>query len=567
MNAFLLLFLGVATFFLLAGALADRLLRRYGSLPQIACLRGALIAVLLFPCGVTTVTILRMQTVSVPLLPAISIMDGGSSLPTSPLPLEKDVSGLNLPPVTSTPKTVSSGTSPLRSRISVSKVALTLWALGTSVMLVYYAFAYLRVANWRRKSKSSSPDIREALGKLAAKLGMKCPDLRRSDAVSSPALIGVWQQTILLPKSDLAPSEEVLLHELGHVRQRDAVWLLAGHAVTALLFFHPLAWWCVRRQEDRAEEICDDWVIEQTRSPQRYASQLVDLAERQITDRHTVTAGIAMASFRSALGRRVERILDVSRSVQTRLGIGWIAVIAAAVGMGVQLSSMVRLVAAESPNSKSKALVLSGHVADTLPLQAPQTETPSGTLMASSGGLTLTASEPKTTKEQFPIKPSDVQLQSMRERIIREIEIVYGGPRKPAQELILETMTLNKGSAFSEEAMARDIRKLYATGLIRNMRMQTEPLPNGVKLIVVIVPNPTIKSVVISGIDGLDEKALLKDTGATVGELYRDQDGYRIARTIEKRLHEAGVENAQVTSDVRTNDEFAQANLTFTVKR
>ena len=58
------------------------------------------------------------------------------------------------------------------------------------------------------------------------------------------------------------PDEElsgVLRHELAHYRNRDGFWTPFFRTLTALLWFHPLAWKALARYETAAEWCCDEF--------------------------------------------------------------------------------------------------------------------------------------------------------------------------------------------------------------------------------------------------------------------------------------------------------------------
>ena len=73
---------------------------------------------------------------------------------------------------------------------------------------------------------------------------------------------------------------QILLHELAHLRRWDDWTNLAQKVVKALFFFHPAVWWIEKRVSLEREMACDDAVIAETASPRAYAECLTHLAER-----------------------------------------------------------------------------------------------------------------------------------------------------------------------------------------------------------------------------------------------------------------------------------------------
>jgi Zn-dependent protease with chaperone function len=138
-----------------------------------------------------------------------------------------------------------------------------------------------------------------------------------SKRVRVPTALGLVKPAIVIPRwvmQDLSAAElnQVVLHELAHLRRWDDWTNLAQQIVKALFFFHPAVWWIERKISLEREIACDDAVLTETESPRAYAQCLAHLAERSFVQR-----GIALAQ--ALVGRiaqtsqRVARILDMNR--------------------------------------------------------------------------------------------------------------------------------------------------------------------------------------------------------------------------------------------------------------
>src|SRR6201987_4313857 len=79
--------------------------------------------------------------------------------------------------------------------------------------------------------------------------------------------------------------------------------------------------------------------------------------------------------------------------------------------------------------------------------------------------------------------------------IVRQIEIQYAGPATLSRQRILTNMKTTVGQPYSETVVEDDVRALYATGLVTNVRIYGEPLPDGVKVIVVVQTRGTLARV------------------------------------------------------------------------
>jgi beta-lactamase regulating signal transducer with metallopeptidase domain len=138
-----------------------------------------------------------------------------------------------------------------------------------------------------------------------------------SDGVRVPTAIGLMKPVIVVPcwvMQELSPDElnQILLHELAHLRRWDDWTNLAQKVVKALFFFHPAVWWIEKRVSLEREMACDDAVIAETASPRAYAECLAHLAEKTLIQRSMALAQAALGRIRQT-SLRVAQILDVNR--------------------------------------------------------------------------------------------------------------------------------------------------------------------------------------------------------------------------------------------------------------
>jgi len=143
---------------------------------------------------------------------------------------------------------------------------LALWLAGVLVM----AGATLR-DGWhgRQLLKQSAPCIDGALVRalaLAAEAhGLRSPpQLRVSDRIDSPQLLGAWRPVLLLPADRTLGGDDLdmaLTHELVHLHRRDLWWGWVPALARLLFFFHPLVHLAVREYGIAREAACDAMVV------------------------------------------------------------------------------------------------------------------------------------------------------------------------------------------------------------------------------------------------------------------------------------------------------------------
>ncbi|MEM6458084.1 MAG: M56 family metallopeptidase [Planctomycetota bacterium] len=170
-----------------------------------------------------------------------------------------------------------------------------------------------KAARLTRDAAAADPACVRRVGSAAARLGVTPPPVRVSGRVASPCVVGVRRPVLLLPRHDAAPPavwpDEVLLHELAHVRRRDGLWSVVSYLVRAWFWVVPPAWALPGRVAATAEHACDAVVCGHTREPGRYADLLLRFAIGEPGPQPAVLSVSHFRRGRCLLRGRVERIL------------------------------------------------------------------------------------------------------------------------------------------------------------------------------------------------------------------------------------------------------------------
>jgi beta-lactamase regulating signal transducer with metallopeptidase domain/protocatechuate 3,4-dioxygenase beta subunit len=139
--------------------------------------------------------------------------------------------------------------------------------------------------------------------------------LYENTSATMPMTWGVLQPVVMLPRHARDWTERlrrvVLLHELAHVKRCDVGFQFLGRAACALYWFHPLAWYALRRLRIERELACDDCVVLAGERATDYAADLLQIARAYRTV--PFAAAVAMAQ-RSNLEHRLRALFDRARS-------------------------------------------------------------------------------------------------------------------------------------------------------------------------------------------------------------------------------------------------------------
>ncbi len=207
-------------------------------------------------------------------------------------------------------------TSPSR-KIDVA-IPIWIWAIGTLALLARLGWRFASAKRVVRSAVPADSDSIAICGKVAKQLGVRNPTVSVSPYVSSPCLLGYLHPAVVLPEESNAHSQrEVFLHELAHLKRADWLWSIAFEISIAILWCQPLLWIVRREHGSSAEDVCDDVVIENGGERFAYADALTAIAS--LAQPARLGVALPMLSTKSALKRRVARILDPGRFASTVL--------------------------------------------------------------------------------------------------------------------------------------------------------------------------------------------------------------------------------------------------------
>lgn len=255
---------------------------------------------------------------------------------------------------------------------------------GLWVALSLVRAARLAASGFRLHSiwKRSTPVIAPSLGSGVDMHGVM---LCTSRDIDRPSVIGFFSPRILIPEALFerlpAPDlEQIVLHEMGHLRRRDDWFNLAQKIGLVLFPLNPALVWIERRLCFERELACDDDVLRQTRAPKAYARCLTSLAEQRM-ERQSATLTLGAWERRSELGQRVHSILRGGKGmsrVQSRVVFG--VLVLALAGSATELARCPRIVSFSSATPLAHAEATAQPAAYE-PVVATERSTPHETLL------------------------------------------------------------------------------------------------------------------------------------------------------------------------------------------
>ena len=212
--------------------------------------------------------------------------------------------------------------------IPVTTILFYGYLAGAAAFLLCQGVSYVRfrrtVRRWR--SGVTRGDYRALLQDTARSLNVTAPEMFVCEAISTPAVTGLFRPTLLLPHEgyDLNDLRYILRHELCHLKRRDMLFKLVLLAANAMHWFNPVVYLMLRQADEDIELACDSAATDGLDRAERAAYSRTLLAAVQ----SHVRALPATTCFGGTVERLKRRITNVL-GAQKKRGLGVVALVLA----------------------------------------------------------------------------------------------------------------------------------------------------------------------------------------------------------------------------------------------
>lgn len=212
--------------------------------------------------------------------------------------------------------------------IPVTSILFWCWAAGAAAFVIWQgaALAAFRrtVRRWRRAA--AREDYLALLDETARELNVRAPEMIVCEAVTTPAVTGVFRPTLLLPHEqyDTHALRFILRHELCHLKRRDMLFKLVLLAANAMHWFNPMAYLLLRQADEDIELACDSAATQRMERLERADYSRTLLAAVQAKSR-TIPATTCFGGTVERLRQRITNVLGA----QKKRGLGVAALVLA----------------------------------------------------------------------------------------------------------------------------------------------------------------------------------------------------------------------------------------------
>jgi outer membrane protein insertion porin family len=149
--------------------------------------------------------------------------------------------------------------------------------------------------------------------------------------------------------------------------------------------------------------------------------------------------------------------------------------------------------------------------------------------------------------------------------IIHKVEIQYVGPQTISRERVMAQLRTKAGQPYSESVAEQDIRALYATGAVQNVRIFGEEDGDGVKVIVVIQTRSLVNEIEIAGAERISAKKLRKSIDLKINGPLSEEELQKGRQKIIETYQAKGFTDVDVKFRVETDEARGTSRVIYTI--
>ena len=149
--------------------------------------------------------------------------------------------------------------------------------------------------------------------------------------------------------------------------------------------------------------------------------------------------------------------------------------------------------------------------------------------------------------------------------IIKSVEIQYVGPQTLSRDKILAQMRTKPGQPYSESIVEQDIKALYRTNQVQNVRIFGQAEGDGVKVMVVLQTRSLVNEIEIEGATKISAKALRKRIDLKINGPLSEEELQKARDKIVESYQAKGFTDVDVKYKVETNEERGTSRVIYTI--
>ena len=149
--------------------------------------------------------------------------------------------------------------------------------------------------------------------------------------------------------------------------------------------------------------------------------------------------------------------------------------------------------------------------------------------------------------------------------IVRSLNIQYVGAETISRERVLANLKTKVGDPYSERAAEDDVRTLFATGDVANVRIFAEPEDDGVKVTVLLQGRSVVTEILIEGAQSVSPQRLRRDLTFKVGDRLSEEQVEKSRQVMLELYQDRNFGGVDITYRIDTNERTGDSRVIYLI--
>lgn len=149
--------------------------------------------------------------------------------------------------------------------------------------------------------------------------------------------------------------------------------------------------------------------------------------------------------------------------------------------------------------------------------------------------------------------------------MVKAIVVEYVGPETISRERVLANLKTKVGDPYSERLAEDDVKALFSTGDVANVRVFAQPQDDGVKVSVLLQGRSVVSEVLIEGATTISPDRLRKDLTFKVGDRLSEEQVEKSRQAMMELYQDRNFGEVNITSRIQPDERTGDSRVIFTV--
>ncbi|GAA5481662.1 outer membrane protein assembly factor BamA [Haloferula sargassicola] len=145
------------------------------------------------------------------------------------------------------------------------------------------------------------------------------------------------------------------------------------------------------------------------------------------------------------------------------------------------------------------------------------------------------------------------------------VDFRYEGPKTVDEERLRNFVQLAPGTTYRTDTIDNDIKTLYESGFVDDVRVLAEPVGGGVRVVYAVTPRAGVDAIGFVGNSVFSDNKLAKASKMTAGGALSDQAILDARRNLEQYYMDAGYPDVQISHRIQPSPSGTGSELIFVI--